>query len=79
MDPLIARIVYTETALESIAKLRDTDKTVDFGSIWQFLNQYRQTNLRNLNIAQEVELELERTRQWIEVEKPKKSHLKKRL
>jgi len=69
MDPLVARIVYAELALESITKLRDADKTVDFESMWRSLNQYRQSLLDTLNIAQEADLELARIKGWIEGDK----------
>jgi len=58
--------------------LRVDDKSVDFESIWQFLNEYRQAALGGLNIAQEAELELVRTKQWIEIDQPKKHRSQKR-
>jgi len=79
MDALVSHIIDTESALESIARLRNADKSVDFESIWQFLNQYRQATLGSLNIAQEAELELVHTKQWIESDKPKKRDLQKHL
>jgi len=69
VEIIVTRMLETEKALASIAWLRDYDKSVDFEPIWQVLNQYRQSIIDGLNLAQEVELELVRTELWLEEQK----------
>jgi len=53
-------ILTAESALVSIAHLRDADPGYDFERIWRELNEYRRRSMESLTADEDIELEYTR-------------------